>query len=185
LLKSKYIKESLAILLTALILGSVTNILHPKRIHFSFKRPPLEYAPDTVAAQDLPIANISFGENQTDQSEPLVVDTKYLSQLIAQNNVVLIDARSKSEFLKEHLPQAINIPYEHISEYTGLIKTLPHDKWLICYCEGPPCDLGEVLAIELCQAGFEKTGYYYGGLTAWKYFNRSIDKSVAIPLNIV
>ena len=48
------------------------------------------------------------------------------------------------------------------------MEALPRQKLLICYCDGPPCDKGEMLARLLFDQGFARCSYYEAGLDDWK-----------------
>ena len=158
--------EAIWIILIASIIGFTVNKFHPKGIKITAKRPPLKFAADTVFAIDLPTANIKIDQHLV--QEPLIVNTKQVLQLIANNQAVLIDARYKAEYLKAHIQNAQNIPFESLTEYEEELKSLPHNKWLICYCEGPPCDLGELLAYELINVGYKSVAIYHDGINAWR-----------------
>ena len=109
------------IILMAVILGFAVNRFHTKRVKISTTRPPLEYATDTVFAQTLPEATITINQQNNSDThqiteQPLIISTEKLNQMIAKNQAVLIDARSKEEFNQSHLPHAQNIPMENFLE---------------------------------------------------------------------
>ena len=169
----KAIQEAIWILIIAITLGLVINIFHPKSVKISIKRPLLQFAPDTVLAQDLPAASITVNgakknDNTIETAEPLLITTSQVLQLKENDLVIFLDARAKVEFLKSHIPGAQNIPCKNLTEYKTKIDSLPHDKWLICYCDGPPCDQAELLANELMIAGYELVAVYFDGLNGWK-----------------
>ena len=166
-------KEAILILVLASVFGFVVNQIHPKAVKITGKRPSLEFAADTVLALNLPIANIKNdqGEHVEKQNvieKPLIINTTQVLRLLTARQAILIDARSKEEYLKMHISEAQNLPFESLPDYITEINSLPYDKWLICYCDGPPCELGEQLAYVLFDAGYQKAAIYYEGLKAWK-----------------
>mgnify|MGYP002762866240 CR=1 FL=1 len=44
---------------------------------------------------------------------------------------IIVDVRSREEFLEGHIPMAINIPFEQIEDRE---YTLPRSKYLLVYC---------------------------------------------------
>lgn len=54
-----------------------------------------------------------------------------LKEIILENNYIIVDVRTKEEYDKGHLKDAINIPYDEINKNTGLDK----DKTILVYCK--------------------------------------------------
>jgi rhodanese-related sulfurtransferase len=176
----KGIKETAWIFLIAAILGTIVNLFHPRGVKISSKRPALKFAADTVLAQDLPGVSVTAdgvktNKNKNETIEPLLITTAQVLQLKESHQAVIIDSRPKVEFLNAHIPGAINLPYKNLSEYKTKIDSLPQDSWLICYCNGLPCDQGELLAYELIIAGYELVAVYFDGLDGWKKSGNEIE----------
>ncbi|HEX9974598.1 MAG TPA: rhodanese-like domain-containing protein [bacterium] len=174
------IKEAMLILLIAVVLGMVVNFFHPKHVQIATRRPSLKFAPDTVLAQDLP--GVSFSDEQQNANEkkeqiqePLLITTAQVLQLKAGDMALLLDARSKAEFEKSHIPGAQNVPYQNLSAHQAKLDSLPDDRWLICYCDGPPCHQAESLAYELIKAGHELVAVYFDGLKGWNESGQKIE----------
>lgn len=172
-IQKKTIVEAICIIITASILGLGVNTFHPKGVQITSKRPPLEFATDSVFAYDLPNAEIKVNQiNGAKKQEiievPVIVNTEQILQWIANDQALLLDARSEQKFQKEHIPKAQNLPFDYLSDYEQKAKSLPKDKWLICYCDGPPCELAESLAYELVNMGYKMVAIYYDGIKAWK-----------------
>jgi rhodanese-related sulfurtransferase len=75
------------------------------------------------------------------------------------------------------MPGAINVPYENLGEVEQILGELPDDKWIICHCGGPPCDLGELLGLELLMQGAAHVAVYSGGLDAWRESGGEISRN--------
>lgn len=187
LVNKSVIYQSLIILTISIIIGFIVNIFNPNGVQVTTNRPQLQLAPDTILAEDLPgveinTNNTGLKEEANIPSEPFMVRTEQVLDLITEDKAVFIDARRKKAYLHEHLPEAINISIEDIYSYEDSIKNLPKDKWLICYCDNPSCDLGQILAFELVNKGFKKALYYKGGIAAWKKAGKATiqkDNSIA------
>jgi rhodanese-related sulfurtransferase len=168
--------EALMITIIAAVIGLGVNAFHPKGVYISTKRPPILSVDDSVLTEELPRVIFSGGSDtlprsQEAQDGPITVNTDQVRQLMAGGRAVVIDARKEDEYEIGHIPGAINLPFERISTLAKRINSLSHDKWLICYCDGPPCDLGELLASELWSAGYSIVAIYQEGLDAWKKSN--------------
>jgi len=176
----KAIQEAIWIAGIASLLGLVLNIFHPKGVQITSKRPSLKFAPDTVLAQDLPGVSVTLNgsqtnENKTETLKPLLITTAQVLQLKQNAQGLILDARARTEFLNAHIPGAQNLPYKNLSECKTKLDSLPQDIWLICYCNGPPCDQAELLAHELIIAGYELVAVYFDGLSGWKNSGNEVD----------
>jgi len=168
----RIVKEALLIVIISSAIGFLVNTFHPHKVAISKNRPAIEYAPDSLVAQELP--PISMGGDDTQDMEgleandgPPIVSTDQVRQLIESGRAILLDARNDQEYKTGHIPGAIHFPFENLDEYSEKLNSLPKDKWLITYCDGPPCDLGELLAYELFAAGYTHVAVYQDGMNAW------------------
>lgn len=167
------LQQGITITVIAAVIGLVVNSFHPRKVALGFKRPPLKYAADSLFAEELPSVNIA---DQNDPVSPapkpsedlVVINAKQVRQLVSQRQAILLDARMPAEYEAGHLPNAILLPFDLLYDYEQQLNELPRDRWLICYCDGPPCDLGELLAQELSLRGFQKVAVYQDGLNDWK-----------------
>lgn len=167
------LQQGLMITMLAAVIGLAVNSFHPRKVSLAFKRPPLKYAADSLFAEDLPSVNIA-GQNDSvalapkESGELIVVNAKQVRQLVSQQLAILLDARTPAEYEAGHLPGAMLLPFDLLYDYEQQFNELPKDKWLICYCDGPPCDLGELLAKELLLRDFQKVAVYQDGVNDWK-----------------
>ncbi len=85
--------------------------------------------------------------------------------LIQNDKVVIIDVRTKEEFDKGHIPNAINIPLESITD-TTVIENVAKDKPVALYCRSGrrATEAGN----RLVKAGY-KNVMNFGGISTWKY----------------
>lgn len=167
------LKEAIGIAILSLAVAFLVNLFHPHKVAISLARPAIEYGDDDLAAQELPAIHVGADGDSTlvmpeDSIEPVVVSKSQVLQLIKEGRAVLLDARSKEEYQAGHIPGALHLPFEELGRYFDKVNSLPRDKWLITYCSGPPCDLGELLAFELVNIGFARVAVYQAGLDDWK-----------------
>jgi len=54
-----------------------------------------------------------------------------MKELMAENEYIIVDVRTKEEYSSGHIKDAINIPYDEINEETELDKT----KLIFVYCK--------------------------------------------------
>ena len=87
-------------------------------------------------------------------------------------NLVILDVRSAEGFREEHIPGAINIPFE---ELTHRFSELSKDKELVAYCWHTNCLLATRAAYLLNTNGF-LTREMIGGIDAWITGGFSIEK---------
>jgi len=92
------------------------------------------------------LAEAFFG--RVDGAEPVGVD-----ELLARSRagrVVVVDVRPRLEFEAGHLPGAISIPLEELSQR---ISELDPDTSVVAYCRGPYCVLAAEAVAQLRAAG--------------------------------
>lgn len=97
------------------------------------------------------------------------VDKKFVKKHLNDSRVIIIDARSSSDYQKGHIGKAINIyPMdEDMNAYMNAIMALPIDKVYIIYCTGGNCDLSHHLYDSMKSLGFEKLYIFPGGWEEW------------------
>lgn len=142
----------------SVILGFANHVVNPNRAKISKERPNAQITDDSTFEIDK-ISKIDG---------PVVLSKEQLLKLRQQDNVIIIDARSIDEYASGHIPDAINIPFEQLGDYIQQIDEFSHAKWLVPYCDGPPCEKGMELANILFEMGFEHVAYYDAGLEDWK-----------------
>jgi cytochrome c oxidase cbb3-type subunit 3 len=78
--------------------------------------------------------------------------------------MVLLDARTPSDYMNEHIAGAVSVPFYDPNEY---FAKLPKNSWLVCYCACPHAESG-TLASKLVAAGFKKVTVLDEGLGVWR-----------------
>ena len=86
-------------------------------------------------------------------------------EMIKNEDVIIIDVRSKIEFESGHLENAINIPHEYIAGKIGSVADDLNQK-IIIYCRSGA--RAEVASTALVTMGY-KNVYTFGGINSWNY----------------
>ena len=96
---------------------------------------------------------------------PIEIRRKDVKTLVAQERVQLLEVLPASEYKKEHLPHAVNIPLEMMTAEST--KTLRKDMAVIVYCADYQCDLSARAAWRLESMGFQEVYRYTPGKADW------------------
>lgn len=89
----------------------------------------------------------------------------YAALIANKEDVVVVDARSTAAYAIEHIPSAINLPYQSMSDSS--VSSLDGQKLYVCYCDGIGCNASTKGALTLATLGFEVVELM-GGLDWWK-----------------
>jgi rhodanese-related sulfurtransferase len=82
---------------------------------------------------------------------------------------VIFDARPPADFEAGHLPQAISLPSQHLTETFPQVQLLIRpDTPIIVYCSGQQCDESLTAARFLREQGYRNVSLFAEGFTAWQ-----------------
>ncbi len=97
-------------------------------------------------------------------------------RLDTARNFIIVDARPKEEYLRGHIPKAINVPPEVAQ---SIADHLPKDKEVpvVFYCRGYVCPLALDAAVAARLAGYENIVIYHAGYPAWEHAGLPVEKS--------
>jgi rhodanese-related sulfurtransferase len=105
-----------------------------------------------------------------------------LSQAMANGEKIIpVDTRKTDDFLKEHIPQAINLPYQAMNEEST--RNLDKEALYVTYCDGIGCKASTHGALILASLGF-KVKELIGGIACWKFDGYNTDRSTRVRLEI-
>ncbi len=118
----------------------------------------------------VPFANTE--ESQANASvENLIVDMAFVKNAIVEQNAIIVDARSKMQYMFGHIDGAVNVPVDD-SDVEALVETHRlRDKPLILYCTSAECDMAERLSEKLFTFGLKEIKIYSGGWEEWEMEN--------------
>ncbi len=90
---------------------------------------------------------------------------------------IFLDARDRLSFEEEHIPGAINLPYEEFETAFGEVASfLSENDPLIVYCQGGDCELSHALAAALRQGGFTDVRVLQDGMEGWIRENLPVER---------
>ncbi len=121
----------------------------------------MEYVPDPENA----VLNPGGADPAFTRREGRFVPAAEIKQALDDGQrVILLDARTRAEFLQLHITGAISLPHFDLPDY---IDRLPRDVWIIAYCGCPHAVSGRAFDV-LEAAGFERIGVLDEGLWHWR-----------------
>lgn len=100
---------------------------------------------------------------KTDKDKLAPITQQELVNALLQEDVILLDVRDTSDFHKGALPKAINIPVAELEQH---LNTLPKNKKIIAYCQGPHCVLSEE-ALQILSKNRISARHYKAGYKGW------------------
>jgi len=117
----------------------------------------------------------------------IMATADYLEKVKDNKNVVVIDNRERLNFLEQHIPGAINIPYRTLSTDGQIIRTkesmrnllknrgISEDAEIITYC-GSVGTLSGLAYYALKSIGIPNVKLYVHSFKEWKNLEKPIDK---------
>jgi len=96
------------------------------------------------------------------------------------NEYYIVDVRSREEYLKKHIPNAINIPYWDMEYYVDFIKELRLHKKVILYCNR---GLISGYARKFLKEKGMETEVLTGGLISWVNKNLPTVKGTIVAVD--
>ena len=128
----------------------------------------------------LPTVNHYCADNKCDVSDLFVViyiSTKSTKELFDSGQAQFIDARKHEDFLRGHIPYAINMP---VSSFTAgwpdEIRLLMKELKAVVYCDGISCDASQIVAKHLVRYGFERVLIVEHGFPGWQQEKLPVEK---------
>ena len=103
----------------------------------------------------------------------IAVNPTQATQLINNDDAILLDVRDTADYQSGHLPQAHHVPQKQLSDRLKELNKYK-DKPIIVYCRAGNQSVaaGHVLK----KAGFETVYTLSGGITAWQNANLPLTK---------
>lgn len=119
------------------------------------------------------LAALVFSEFRTRFSGMRAIGPMEATRLSNHENAVFLDIREDGEYRGGHIPDAIHIPYRHLSERIAELnrhKNVP----IIAYCRSGSRSAG--VGAVLRKHGIENVYNLGGGITAWQSANLPVSK---------
>lgn len=102
-----------------------------------------------------------------DFEKPLAISLANAYRLFNEG-VKFVDARNREDFLRNHIPNSINIPYYQFEEYSSELNKINKENAFVIYCNGKDCDMSDMLADVLFERGYKKIYLFVGGWEEWE-----------------
>ena len=107
----------------------------------------------------------SADSNNTSVQDYSIIDVVSAHDIIENEDVVIIDVRSKNEYNTGYIENAINIPVDSIQYKIGNIVP-DKDKKILLYCRSGA--RAQEAAKKLASLGYSNV-YSFGGIVDWPY----------------
>lgn len=101
-----------------------------------------------------------------------------LKAMIDRNDdMVIVDVLSEASFLRQHLPGAINIPFDS-ENFDLLVSKMIPDKSMpvVVYCANRDCQSSAEAAQRIAALGHKNVSDYENGLAEWEALGYEMDK---------
>lgn len=103
------------------------------------------------------------------------VDTEELLRRLDVGDVVVLDVRPEVEYVGGHLPGALHVPLEELSDR---LAELPRDREIVAYCRGQYCVLAHD-AVRLLNAEGRRARRATDGILEWRVAGLLVDTGAA------
>ena len=90
-----------------------------------------------------------------------------------EEDLVIVDVLGEEYYEKEHVPGAINIPFEEIA--SEALQRFDKDQHIVVYCKNKACTASPAAAEKLTDLGFEHVYDFDLGLQGWKDSGRDVE----------
>ena len=131
--------------------------------------------------------NIKPTKHSLELKPDIMATAEYLEKAKEKDNVVLIDNRERLNFLEQHIPGAINIPYRTLATDGKILRTkesmrnflknrgISEDAEIITYC-GSVGTLSGLAYFALKSIGIPNVKLYVHSFKEWKSLEKPIGK---------
>ena len=131
--------------------------------------------------------NIKPAKHSLNLNSDIMATAEYLENAKEKDGVVLIDNRERLNFLEQHIPGSINIPYRTLATDGKILRTkesmrnllknrgIPEDAEIITYC-GSVGTLSGLAYYALKSIGIPNVKLYVNSFKEWKKLEKPIGK---------
>jgi len=138
------------ITLTALICGSIANLVSPNKIPWS------EDWSHYIEAKAL-------------EGGITLITSAQAWERFEKGTAIFLDARPNTDYETGHIPSALSLPYDAIEDhFMNVQMLLTPEQPIVTYCSGEECDESFLLTTFLRDQGFTNVVLFAGGIEAWK-----------------
>lgn len=159
--------QVLFLVTVSVLLGLGARFTQKRPVPFWGFPKPIEMVQPKVAMAD---PAVSADSAFVPSDKPYRVDFGTTSVLWTKRkkaSVHFVDARETKLYVEGHIPGALNIPFEHVGEYSTMLNAIPKTELILIYCDGGDCHLSNDLAQHMLQDGWKRVAVYEGGWEEW------------------
>lgn len=177
------VNRACAIAALALALGAIHAALLPLPFSAAEVVKPQPPAPPGPQAPPLQGQTPTFNPPPPAPSAPgLLINLPQLRQLMAQEPVQFVDARSAADFAISCIPGAVHLSPDMFAgnlppAALALDRSLP----VVIYCTGGTCESSHLVAIRLGQLGLTRLHVYEDGFDGWRNAGLPIQSTPGVP----
>ena len=117
-----------------------------------------------IAAQELAVVRCAMDDIFSDSTSRETVDFEELKRRVTAGEAVIIDVRPEEEYAAGHVPGALSVSLERLTEKLG---DLPRDTPILAYCRGRYCVLSHEATRTLAEKGYT-VSRLSEGIAEWK-----------------
>jgi len=133
------------------------------------------------------VPEIESATHSIKENKEIMATAEYLEKVKENKNVVIIDNRERLNYLEQHIPGAINIPYRTLATDGKILRTkegmknllknrgISEDAEIITYC-GSVGTLSGLAYYALKSVGLPNVKLYVHSFKEWKSLEKPIDK---------
>ncbi|MDA1044053.1 MAG: rhodanese-like domain-containing protein [Verrucomicrobia bacterium] len=146
---SDVIRQTLVVVMTALCLGTVANIVSPRRLPWS--QDWANRVHDAATAAGLRVVDLTAAQQFAERGEGFI-----------------LDARPLAIYGQGHLPGAFSLPASTLAQsFPEIEPMLTTDMHILVYCSGKECEESMELGTFLLSQGFTNISLFVGGYAEW------------------
>ena len=97
-------------------------------------------------------------------------------QVWQRGEAVFVDARAAKYFKLGHIPGAVNIPVNRVTEMLSVLPT-NKDAYLITYCGSISCPIAYILREFLLEEGYRNVQVFPSGILGWESAGYPLEKA--------
>lgn len=160
-----------AVVPVAAAVGFGVNLLRPEPLAWHYLPPSKRI--ERAAQRLVPVPLPSVAENR---NLPVTLDE--LRSLVAEPDVVVLDARPEIFWRLGHIPGALSLPREEFESRAAEIKArldAPQNVRIIVYCSGAHCEDAKMVVGGLRRMGYANVRYFQGGWAEWEHAGLKVD----------
>ncbi len=121
--------------------------------------------------------SLLYQEVKPDSSGGITLEQ--MKKIVADQSMVILDARYTIYFNAGHIPGALSVPY-NTRQLDSLMKDIDKDARIVTYCFSTHCPQADKLAGRLRAAGFSHVFVFHPGWRTWRAAGLPVEKGLKV-----